>query len=157
MRNLIAATGLGRSDGAVFAETTIVVVEPATFAAKAALFVVETTAWTLLLALHAEGLGCTFLTYTERTALCCRALALVELLAALAELLELTVEHLVLAELAGKGTVEEGDDDRGLQPNLVEALLAVAQYPCIVALEGMLEPLAAQTSCPAAFGRGENR
>ena len=29
-----------------------------------------------------------------------------------------------------------------LQPNLVEALLAVAQYPCIVALEGMLEPLA---------------
>ena len=94
------------------------------------------------LSLHAEGLRCTLLTYTQRTALSCGALALVEFLTALAELTELAIKEFILTELTGECTIVEGDDDTCLEAYLVEALLAVAEHPCIVALEGVLEALA---------------
>ena len=59
-----------------------------------------------------------------------------------AELLHLAVEHHVLAELALQTSVIYRNLDRWLQANLLEALLAVAQYPSLVAGEGTLEALA---------------
>ena len=59
-----------------------------------------------------------------------------------AELLHLAVEHHVLAELALQTSVIYRNLDRWLQSNLLEALLAVAQYPSLVACEGTLESLA---------------
>ena len=58
-----------------------------------------------------------------------------------AEVLQFTVKHLVLTELALQTAVVKGNLDAGLQTNLVEALLAVAQYPGVVALELVLQSL----------------
>ena len=55
---------------------------------------------------------------------------------------QLSLEHLVLAELALQTAVVQWYLDAGLQAYLVEALLAIAQYPGIIALELMLQSLA---------------
>ena len=78
----------------------------------------------------------------------------------LAELLHLAFEHGILAELAFQRTVVERNLDRGFQSYLFETLLAVAQNPCVVAAEGMLQPFAyhlvgaQQVGCGDAFAVG---
>ena len=57
----------------------------------------------------------------------------------------LTVEHLVLTELALQRTVVQGYLDAGLQANLLEALLAIAEYPGVVACKLVLQALANHT------------
>ena len=59
-----------------------------------------------------------------------------------AELAHLAVEHLVFAELTFQRTVVERDLDTGLQSNLLEALLAIAQNPGIAPRELMLQSFA---------------
>ena len=59
-----------------------------------------------------------------------------------AEVLQLAVEHLILAELALQRSIIKRYLDAWLQANLVETLLAVAQYPGVVALKLVLQSLA---------------
>ena len=58
------------------------------------------------------------------------------------EVLHLAVEHHILAEFALQASVEYRNLDRWFQTNLLEALLAVAQYPSLVAGKSLLEALA---------------
>jgi len=57
------------------------------------------------------------------------------------EVLHLAVEHHILAEFAFQASVEYRNLDRWFQTNLLEALLAVAQYPSLVAGKSLLEAL----------------
>ncbi len=57
------------------------------------------------------------------------------------EVLHLAVEHHILAEFALQASVEYRNLDRWFQTNLLEALLAVAQYPSLVAGKSLLETL----------------
>ncbi len=57
------------------------------------------------------------------------------------EVLHLAVEHHILAEFALQASVEYRNLDRWFQTNLLEALLAVAQYPSLVAGKSLLEAL----------------
>ena len=57
------------------------------------------------------------------------------------EVLHLAVEHHILAEFALQTSVEYRNLDRWFQTNLLEALLAVAQYPSLVAGKSLLEAL----------------
>ena len=49
------------------------------------------------------------------------------------EVAELALKHLVASELTLQRTVEERYLDAGFQANLLEALLAIAQHPSLVA------------------------
>ena len=60
---------------------------------------------------------------------------LVQCFAALAELLVLAVEYLVLAELAVQAAVLQGDARAGLQADLVEALVIIWYRPSRSVLE----------------------
>ena len=57
------------------------------------------------------------------------------------EVLHLAVEHHILAEFAFQASVEYRNLDGWFQTNLLEALLAVAQYPSLVAGKSLLEAL----------------
>ena len=59
-----------------------------------------------------------------------------------AEVLQLSVEHLVFAEFAFQRTVVKRNFDARLQANLVETFLAIAEHPGIVAFELVLQSLA---------------
>ena len=72
-----------------------------------------------------------------------------------AEDLHLAVEHLVFAQLALQRAVVEGNLDAGLQSYLLEALLAVAQYPCVAPRELVLQPLANHAIGVEQVGRGD--
>ena len=68
------------------------------------------------------------------------------------ELPHLAAKHGIFAELAFQTAVVDGDFDARLQTNLLEALLAVTQYPCLVTLEGMLEAFADHLICAEKVG-----
>ena len=86
-----------------------------------------------------------------------QALLLIALhLAALtAEYLHLAVEHLVLTEFALQRAVVKGNFDTRLQAYLVETLLAIGEYPGVVAGKLMLQPLANHLVGAQQVGRGD--
>ena len=103
-----------------------------------------------------------FAVLLEPVFLCHRLLLVLRLYdaALFAELLHLAFEHGILAELTLQRTVVERNLDRGFQSYLFETFLAVAQNPCVVAAEGMLQPFAyhfvgaQEVGCGDAFAVG---
>ena len=69
-----------------------------------------------------------------------------------AEVLQFSIEHLVLAELALQTAVIQRNLYAWLQSYLVEALLAIAQYPCIITLELVLQSLTYHLVCTKQVG-----
>ena len=59
-----------------------------------------------------------------------------------AEVLQFAIEHLILAELTLQTAVVKRNLDAGLQANLVETLLTIAEHPGVVALELVFQSLA---------------
>ena len=64
-----------------------------------------------------------------------------------AEVAQLTVEDLILAELTFERTIIKRSLERRFEAYLLETLLAIAQYPCVAVEELVLESFANHLVC----------
>ena len=72
-----------------------------------------------------------------------------------AEVTQLSVEYLILAELTLQRTIIKRSLERGFQSYLLKTFLAVAQHPCVVVEELVLKSLANHLVCSQEVRSGD--